>query len=200
MAPTAVPCACPTERGGRADAATRPRPAVLRLDDLRDLTTAVQRCRRLFDLDADPHAIAEQLGTDPDLGPLVAKAPGLRLPGAVDGAEIATRAVLGQQISVAAARTLAGRLVALAGTPLAGPDGTLTHLFPTPESLADADLAAIGMPASRRVVLGSIASALADGDVVLDPGAERAWTCRGADCDPRCRALDRFVHHDTRSR
>ncbi len=151
--------------------------AVLRLDDLRDLTTAVQRCRRLFDLDADPHAIAEQLGTDPDLGPLVAKAPGLRLPGAVDGAEIATRAVLGQQISVAAARTLAARLVALAGTPLAGPDGKLTHLFPTPESLADADLAAIGMPASRRAVLGSMASALADGDVVLDPGAERAWTC-----------------------
>jgi AraC family transcriptional regulator of adaptative response / DNA-3-methyladenine glycosylase II len=151
--------------------------AVLRLDDLRDLTTAVQRCRRLFDLDADPHAIAEQLGTDPDLGPLVAKARGLRLPGAVDGAEIATRAVLGQQISVAAARTLAARLVALAGTPLAGPDGKLTHLFPTPESLADADLAAIGMPASRRAVLGSMASALADGDVVLDPGAERAWTC-----------------------
>jgi AraC family transcriptional regulator of adaptative response / DNA-3-methyladenine glycosylase II len=151
--------------------------AVLRLDDLRDLTTAVQRCRRLLDLDADPHAIAEQLGADVDLGPLVAKAPGRRLPGSVDGAEIATRALLGQQVSVAAARTLAGRIVELAGPTLATPDGGLTHLFPGPAELLSADLGAIGMPASRRAVLSAMASALADGDVVIDPGAEREATC-----------------------
>ncbi len=82
--------------------------AVLRLDDLRDLTTAVQRCRRVFDLDADPQAVAELLGRDRHLGTLVAKAPGVRLPGTVDGFELATRAVLGQQVTLAAARTLAG--------------------------------------------------------------------------------------------
>ncbi len=150
--------------------------AVLRLEDLRDLTAAVQRCRRLFDLDADPQAIAEQLGDDRDLGRLVAKAPGLRLPGTVDGFEIATRAVLGQQVSLAAARTLAGRLVAAHGTPLAVPDGGLTHLFPEPADIADSSLDSLGMPAARRAVLRAVAASVANGEVVIDAGAERVAT------------------------
>jgi len=150
--------------------------AVLRLDDLRDLTAAVQRCRRLFDLDADPQAIAEQLGVDRDLGRLVAKAPGLRLPGTVDGFEVATRAVLGQQVSLAAARTLAGRLVVAHGTPLAAPDGGLTHLFPEPADIADSSLDSLGMPAARRAVLRGVAASVANGEVVIDAGAERAAT------------------------
>ena len=90
----------------------------LRLADLRDLTAAVQRCRRLLDLDADPTTPAEHLARDPLLAPLVHAAPGLRLPGAVDGAELAIRAVLGQQISVPAARTAAARLTQALGEPL----------------------------------------------------------------------------------
>ncbi|MFL5817498.1 MAG: bifunctional transcriptional activator/DNA repair enzyme AdaA, partial [Conexibacter sp.] len=93
----------------------------LRLSDLRDLAAAVQRCRRLLDLDADPVAIDDALSVDPLLAPLVRSAPGRRVPGAVDGAELAVRAVLGQQVSVAGARTLAGRLAAALGEPL--PDG-----------------------------------------------------------------------------
>ncbi len=150
--------------------------AVLRLDDLRDLTTAVQRCRRVFDLDADPRAVAELLGRDRHLGKLVWKSPGVRLPGTVDGFELATRAVLGQQVSLAAARTLAGRLVAAHGTPLVSPDGGLTHLFPQAEDVADVSLSALGMPAARRAVLGALASAVATGEVVIDAGADRTET------------------------
>jgi AraC family transcriptional regulator, regulatory protein of adaptative response / DNA-3-methyladenine glycosylase II len=149
--------------------------AVLRLDDLRDLTTAVQRCRRVFDLDADPQAVAELLGRDRHLGKLVSKSPGVRLPGTVDGFELATRAVLGQQVSLAAARTLAGRLVAAQGTPLAAPDGRLTHLFPRAEDVADVSLS-LGMPAARRAVLSALASAIATGEVVIDAGADRTET------------------------
>src|SRR5215207_618159 len=112
---------------------------VLRLENLRDLGTAVQRCRRLLDLDADPIAVADVLGSDPLLDALVRRSPGRRVPGSVDGAELAFRAVLGQQVSVAGARTLAGRLVARCGEPLpeslAGDD--LTHLFPEPDALAE---------------------------------------------------------------
>ena len=146
----------------------------LRLEDLRDLGAAVQRCRRLLDLDADPVAVADVLGADPLLGSLVRSRPGLRVPGSVDGAELAVRAVLGQQISVAGARTLAGRLVARCGQPLSEPlagDGGLTHLFPEPAAIADADLAAV--PAARRGALSNLARALAVGEIVLDPGADR---------------------------
>src|SRR5262245_61405316 len=130
--------------------------AVLKLEDLRDLTTAVQRCRQVFDLDADPVAIVEQLGADPILGLLVVTAPGLRVPGTVDGFELATRAVLGQQVTLGAARTLAARLVASHGTPLATPDGGLTHLFPRPEDVVSSPPASLGMPAARRAVLGAV--------------------------------------------
>jgi AraC family transcriptional regulator, regulatory protein of adaptative response / DNA-3-methyladenine glycosylase II len=144
------------------------------LGDLRDLTTAVQRCRWLLDLDADPGAIDGYLGADPLLGPLVTKVPGRRVPGHVDAREHAMRAVLGQQVSVAAARTLGAKLVAAHGTPLAHPVGTLTHLFPTPEAIAAVDTATLPMPAARARALTGLAAALASGDVALDPGADRA--------------------------
>ncbi len=96
---------------------------VLQLDDLRDLTMAAQRLRGLFDLDADPAAVAEVLGDDPLIGPVVCALPGLRIPGHVDGDELIVRAVLGQQVSVAGARTVAGRLAAAHGRPLPDPGG-----------------------------------------------------------------------------
>ncbi|MHB8671912.1 MAG: bifunctional transcriptional activator/DNA repair enzyme AdaA, partial [Acidimicrobiales bacterium] len=106
----------------------------LQLADLRDLAAAVQRCRRLFDLDCDPAVVSELLGRDALLGPSVSEAPGRRVPGGVDGGELAIRAVLGQQISVAGARTLAARLTARHGAPLDEPRGPVTHCFPTPEA------------------------------------------------------------------
>src|SRR5947209_2803467 len=112
----------------------------LRLDDLRDLALVVQRCRHLLDLDVDPAAVSAVLGADPVLAPVVAANPGLRVPGAVDGWEMAVRAVLGQQVSVLAARTLAGRMAATLGAPLTEPERELTHLFPGPEIVAEADL------------------------------------------------------------
>lgn len=150
--------------------------ATMDLADVADLPTALARCRRLLDLDADPVAIAEVLAGDPALGPRVAVDPGLRVPGSVDPQETAFKAVLGQQISVAAARTHAARLVALAGSSLHTPTGALTHAFPTAGQIARADLDALGMPDARRRTLGELARRLADGRVVLDPGADRAAT------------------------
>jgi AraC family transcriptional regulator, regulatory protein of adaptative response / DNA-3-methyladenine glycosylase II len=147
--------------------------ATLRLSDLRDLTAAVERCRRLLDLDADPFAIDDRLGADVHLGPLVAARPGLRAPGSVDGAELAVRAVIGQQVSVTGARTIAGRLTSAFGKPLASPDGGLTHCFPVPEALADADPSAFPMPRSRALAIKGLAATLADGRLTLDPGADR---------------------------
>ncbi|WP_329743037.1 DNA-3-methyladenine glycosylase 2 family protein [Dyella sp. A6] len=122
--------------------------------------------RRMFDLDADPHAIAATLGTHPVLRPLLRKRPGLRLPGGWDGFEIAVRAVLGQQVSVAAARTLAARIVDRHGSPLAqAPAPGLARLFPTPDALADADLRALGVTTARAATIRGIARALLDGRV-----------------------------------
>jgi len=149
--------------------------AVFALDDAADLPAAEARCRHLLDLDADPDASAAVLASDPVLAPLVAARPGLRAPGSVDPAETAVRAVLGQQVSLAAARTLAGRLVAACGPPLAAPAGPLTHRFPGPAAIADeAVLAAIGMPRSRQRTLLALCSRLAAGELVLDPAAEPA--------------------------
>ena len=125
----------------------------LRLSDLRDLTTAVSRCRQLLDLDADPVAVWEALRSDRLLGPIVDRDPGRRVPGAVDGFELAARAVIGQQVSVPGARTVAGRLVEAAGEALLDPADGVTHLFPTPAALAELgrrDPGAFSMPASRR--------------------------------------------------
>jgi len=148
--------------------------ATLRLADPRDLSSAVARCRRLFDLDADSAAIDDVLATDPALAPLVQGVPGRRVPGAVDGDELAVRAVLGQQVSVAAARRLAGRLVVAYGKPLDAPLGGVTHTFPTAAVLAGADPSAFPMPVRRQKTLHELAARLADGRLHLDPGADRA--------------------------
>ncbi|MBV9748753.1 MAG: helix-turn-helix domain-containing protein [Acetobacteraceae bacterium] len=122
--------------------------------------TIVGRVRRVFDLSADPRAIGEHLATDPLLAPLVARRPGLRVPGAWDGFEVAIRAVLGQQITVAAARKLAAKLVAAYGEPLgASAENGLTRSFPAPDRLAGADLRTLGMPAARAETLSCLARA-----------------------------------------
>jgi AraC family transcriptional regulator of adaptative response / DNA-3-methyladenine glycosylase II len=147
--------------------------ARFRLDDLRDLGSAIQRSRVLLDLDSDPHAVAEALGGDALLGPLVHAAPGRRVAGHVDAHELAVRAVLGQQVSLAGAATLAHRLVLAYGRPLERPLGAVTHVFPTSDALAAADPEALPMPAARRRALLGLAGALARGELVLDDGADR---------------------------
>lgn len=142
------------------------------LTDPRDLTQAISRCRRLLDLDADPVAVDDQLRADPLLAPLVDAAPGRRVPRTVDAAEFAVRAVLGQQVSTAAARTHAARLAAAHGTPVEDPEGGLTHLFPGPEALAGLDPATLALPRSRRTTLTTLVAALADGSLSLDEGAD----------------------------
>lgn len=145
----------------------------LQLTDLRDLTTAVHRLRALFDLDADPDAVDGQLGVDPVLGELVRARPGVRSPGHVDPHELAVRAVLGQQITVVAARTLAARLSARYGVALPEASGGLRLLFPTAGALAVADSADLAMPDARRRALRGLCAALADGTVRLDGGVDR---------------------------
>jgi AraC family transcriptional regulator of adaptative response / DNA-3-methyladenine glycosylase II len=147
--------------------------ARLRLAELRDLGAAVTRCRRMLDLDADPAAVDDVLGSDPALAPLVATAPGRRVPTSPDAPELAVRAVLGQQVSVAGARTLTARVVTAAGTPLPEPVGTLTHAFPRAAALAEADLTAVGLTGTRRRTVHALAAALADDSIPLDPGADR---------------------------
>jgi AraC family transcriptional regulator of adaptative response / DNA-3-methyladenine glycosylase II len=143
------------------------------LTDLRDLAPAVARCRRLLDLDADPVAVDERLSTDEALAPRVALAPGRRVPRTVDGHELALRAVLGQQVSTAAARTHAARLVAAAGDEIVDPVGSLTHLFPTAEAVAEVDPEVLAMPRTRRATVLRLAHALTAGEVDVDPGADR---------------------------
>ncbi|MCU1669456.1 MAG: ada [Blastococcus sp.] len=147
--------------------------ARLRLTELRDLAAAVTRCRRMLDLDADPAAVDDVLGADPALAHLVSVAPGRRVPTSPDADELAVRAVLGQQVSVAGARTLTARVVAAAGAPLPEPVGTLTHAFPRPAALAEADLAAVGLTGARRRTVHALAAALDEGSIALDPGADR---------------------------
>jgi AraC family transcriptional regulator of adaptative response / DNA-3-methyladenine glycosylase II len=145
----------------------------LTLSDLRDLPVAISRCRRMLDLDADPVAVDDQLRTDPVLAPLVDKAPGRRVPRTVDEAEFAVRAVLGQQVSTAAARTHAARLVTAHGEPVDDPEGGLTHLFPSAESLAALDPASLAMPQTRRRTFTTLVTQLADGTLHL--GVESDW-------------------------
>ncbi|WP_026257527.1 DNA-3-methyladenine glycosylase 2 family protein [Actinopolymorpha alba] len=144
----------------------------LRLTDLRDLSLAITRCRWMLDLDADPEAIDELLRADPVLAPYVDKVPGRRVPRMVDGAEMAVRAVLGQQVSTAAARTHAGRLVMAYGEPIEDPGGGLTHLFPDVEALALLDPASLALPASRRTTLTTLVAALARGEIDLSVGGD----------------------------
>jgi AraC family transcriptional regulator, regulatory protein of adaptative response / DNA-3-methyladenine glycosylase II len=152
--------------------------ARLWLDDLRDLGAAVRRSRALLDLDSDPSEVDETLGGDPLIGGLVRAAPGLRVPGHVDGDELAVRAVLGQQVSLTGAATLASRLVLAHGTQLKRPVGAVTHVFPTAGELVDVDQDDWAMPGSRRRALKALVGALADGQITLDAGAEREETKR----------------------
>ncbi|AVT33860.1 AraC family transcriptional regulator [Plantactinospora sp. BC1] len=193
---------------GPAEIALTPMPgyvaATLRLTDVRDLAPAVARCRRLFDLDADPEAVDALLGADPAFAEAVAKEPGIRVPRAVDGFEMAVRAIVGQQVSVAGARTVLARLAAAttAGTPTTPPRDTLPgtdqagpevepaagavgsppgpggsgglRAFPSAEEVLALPDSAFGMPAARRATIRALAEAVAAGDLDLDPGADRA--------------------------
>jgi AraC family transcriptional regulator of adaptative response / DNA-3-methyladenine glycosylase II len=142
------------------------------MTDLRDLAIAISRCRRLLDLDADPVAMGDVLREDPVLGPLVRKAPGRRVPRTVDPAEFAVRVVLGQQVSTAAARTHAARLVAAHGERADDAAGGLTRLFPGMAALAAADPATLGLPRARQLTFGALTAALAGGDIDLDVGSD----------------------------
>jgi AraC family transcriptional regulator of adaptative response / DNA-3-methyladenine glycosylase II len=144
----------------------------LTLNDLRDLSIAISRCRWMLDLDADPVAVDDLLRRDALLSAQVDKHPGRRVPRTVDGAEFAVRAVLGQQVSTAAARTHAGRLVTAHGEPVADPAGGLTHLFPGPAALADLDPASLAFPQARRTTLTTLIGALAAGEIDLGPGSD----------------------------
>lgn len=146
---------------------------VVMLDDLRDTAAAVARMRALLDADADPVAIDQHLGSDPALAALVARRPGLRVPGHVDGTELAVRAVLGQQVTVVAARTAAARLVAAHGRPVTTEVDGLTHLFPDAATMAAIDPAEFRMPRARARALIGLSSALASGEIVLDRGPDR---------------------------
>jgi AraC family transcriptional regulator of adaptative response / DNA-3-methyladenine glycosylase II len=121
----------------------------------------------MFDLNADWAAIVESLGTDPLLARRVKVDPGLRVPGCWDGFELATRAILGQQITVKGATALAGRMVSSFGTPFSAVKG-LTHLFPSPEILAAAKLARIGMPKARAETIRALARAVCDGQISFE--------------------------------
>ena len=145
---------------------------LLVLDDLRDLATATARCRRLLDLDADPEAVVEALSVDAALGPVVNKAPGQRIPRTVDEAELAIRAVLGQQVSTKAARTHSARLVTAYGRPVHDPTGALTHTFPSVEELAYIDPVHLAVPKSRQRTVSALVAGLADGSIALDAGCD----------------------------
>jgi AraC family transcriptional regulator of adaptative response / DNA-3-methyladenine glycosylase II len=157
----------------------------VRFPKLSALPVIIARLRRVFDLAADPLAIAAHLAKDSALAPLVKAKPGLRVPGAWDGFELAIRAVLGQQITVSAAAQLAARLVKLYGDPLTEPDGDLTHAFPRAEILAKADLRDLGMPRSRAAALSAVAAAAVrdkrffDANSELDDAIRRLRSIRG---------------------
>src|ERR1700722_12970957 len=161
---------------GHGIVALRPQPdhvsCQLSLTDLRDLASAISRCRRLLDLDADPVAVGDLLSLDEVLAPLVGKAPGRRVPRTVDAAEFALRALLGQQVSTAAARTHAGRLAVSHGEPVEDPAGGLSRLFPSAGTLAAADPDSLAMPRSRRESFAALAAALAGGHIDLSVGGD----------------------------
>lgn len=145
----------------------------LHLDNVADAQAAVQRCRRLLDLDADPDTVEAQFAADDLLAPLVHKRPGLRSPGHPDGVELLTRAVLGQQVSVKGARTLAARLVSTVGEPLAAPVDEVTHVFPSAEAIAGCTPTSLAMPTARARALINACEQLAGGHIVIDAGSDR---------------------------
>jgi AraC family transcriptional regulator of adaptative response / DNA-3-methyladenine glycosylase II len=175
---------------GHAIVSLRPAPGhvacEVSLTDQRDLASAISRCRWMLDLDADPEAIDAVLSQDPAMAALVASSPGRRVPRTVDPSELAVRAVLGQQVSTAAARTHAARLVRAYGDLVDDPHGGLTHLFPTPEVLTAMDPSDLAMPGSRRRTLLGLVGAMARGELSLDLGAD--WR----EARARLRALHGF--------
>jgi AraC family transcriptional regulator of adaptative response / DNA-3-methyladenine glycosylase II len=151
----------------------------LLLTDPADEAEALRRTARLLDLDLDPERMAATLGADPVLAPLVAAVPGRRVPGTLDPPAMVLRAVLGQQIATAAARTITGRLVAALGKPLADPSGGLTHLFPAAADLVRRAAEArevLRMPESRRRTVLAAAEAVATGAVDLGAPAAAVRT------------------------
>ena len=142
------------------------------IDDVGRVGDLVARVRRLFDLDSDPASVDAVLGADPLLALSVGRRPGLRVPGAVDGFELVVRAVLGQQVSVAAARTFAGRFTQRCGTALEVPRGSLTHSFPTSAQVAASDLSGLGLTSARVATLRAVAEAVGNG-LSLEPTADR---------------------------
>ena len=147
--------------------------ATFRLTDWSDLAPAVGRIRRLLDLDADPVAIDEQLGADPRLGRLVAATPGLRAAGSVDPYETLVRAIVGQQVSVAGARTVTGRIAEAIAEPLTIEHPGLSHVFPSMRRLAAADPSVFPMPTARAATLRRVGEAVVTGQLELDPGVDR---------------------------
>ncbi len=143
-----------------------------------ELGGVVQAARRLLDLDAVPSAIDEVLAADPALRPFIQRTPGIRRPGAVDGFELAVRAVLGQQVSVKSARTLAGRIATRLGEPLRPAAGTVTHVFPSAERLVEASFEGIGLPAGRADTLRRLAELVAVGKLDLSGAADQEDTLR----------------------
>ena len=149
-------------------------PCLFTLSDARDLAPAMERTRRLLDADCDPVAVDAAVAEDAVLAPLVAARPGLRVPGHLDGAEIAVQTVLGQQVSLAAARTAAAKLVRAHGEPLElSGEHRVTHLFPTAATLAELDPTTLPMPRARGRALVGLAGALAAGEVRLDRSVGR---------------------------
>lgn len=132
------------------------------------LFTVVRKVRHMFDLVADPEDVRSTLKEDKLLAPLVRRRPGLRVPGAWCPFELSVRAVLGQQVSVAAARTFAARIVAAYGRPLPEPAEGLTHLFPEPKALVSADLSGVGLTGARARTLNALAGAVLEGQVCFD--------------------------------
>ncbi len=155
------------------------------------MSAVIETARRLFDLDADPEAVARTLDRDPILRPLVRSHRGIRVPGAAGGFELVVRAIVGQQVSVAGARTMLGRIAARFGEPLARVDGDVTTLFPGAERLADAPLEGLGITSRRADAIRRVATLVAERELDLstssDPDAAVAtllevsgigpWTC-----------------------
>lgn len=181
--------------GGASIVALTPMPDHVRcqltLGDIRDLPAAIARCRRLLDLDADPDAMATVLSHDRTLHTRVDRAPGRRLPRTVDEAELAVRVVLGQQVSIGAARTAARRIVERHGQAVDDPEGGLTHVFPSMEALAAVDPTTFGVPVARQRCLAALTTALADGSLELGPGTDWEQARRQLDALPGIGAWSR---------
>jgi AraC family transcriptional regulator of adaptative response / DNA-3-methyladenine glycosylase II len=172
---------------------------IVRVPDPRALLRIVERVRRVFDLGADPAAIAGHLRADPLLRRALARYPGIRTPGAWDGFELAVRAILGQQISVAAATTIAGRIASMFGSPVPDDRG-LARLFPTATELANADIERAGVMPARAETIRTLARLVADGSIAFDSCADGKVHGRCAAGASRHRRLDRAVHRDARVR